>query len=170
MIVPHSNGDMRAVERLIGDGDFFDPNNEGKHASLSSSTVSMTVMMVSILTSAISAVPALSIHILLTFHLPSPCLPYLTTPYLHPFSGVLYDKMEAEIEITRKAHMDVTELKASLGGLTDDVEASKLVMEQRQGEYDQAYNFCEGVYSDNQKLQHVSSSHVMVSLLSYYAL
>ena len=169
MIVPHSNGDMKEVERLIGDGDFFDPNNEGKHASLPSSTVSMTVMVMSILTSAISASCSFYSY---TPHFPSSFsfLPYLTTPYLHPFSGVLYDKMEAEIEITRKAHMDVTELKSSLGGLTDDVEASKLVMEQRQGEYDQAYNFCEGVYSDNQKLQHVSSGHVMVSLLSYYAL
>ena len=40
--------------------------------------VMMMMMMMSILTH--SLLPALSIHIFLTFHLPSPCLPYLTIP------------------------------------------------------------------------------------------
>ena len=76
------------MERLVGLGDFFEPNNEGK----------------------------------------------------------LFDKMEAEIEITRKAHLDVADLKKNLNGMTDEVEESKIAEAEELKVLEAATEACEETF------------------------
>ena len=54
--------------------------------------------------------------------------------------------MENEIEITRKAHVDVQELKKSLKGMTDEVEISKIAEEKAQEKLDEATAGCENAF------------------------
>jgi len=83
-----SCGDNVRVRELIGDGDFFDPNNE----------------------------------------------------------TILYDKMETEIEITRKAHVDAAELRKNMKDLTGDVEAARVTVQQTAAEYEGAKKIMDGQF------------------------
>jgi ankyrin repeat protein len=89
------SGNMKDVERLIGDGEFFEPNNESR----------------------------------------------------------LFIKMENEIEITRKAHADVADLKNNLNGMTEEVEESRDALAITQKVFDEASEMCEATFVRQETLQ-----------------
>lgn len=73
--------------------------------------------------------------------------------FFHPNNEkIMYDRMEAEIAITRQAHVDVVELKKSMRDLTTDVERRRSALELAQNEFDESKNFMEDKFRQQDAL------------------